>query len=171
MDWLTLIVGVAIGGFVTWAVTHLYSQRQERVIAGLPEHIVRVLIQRGLIVREKETEARTAARSGLVSWAKSVATQADMNQASYQDFEKADLALRHVYERLRAILQPQPEHLERLDQAQEAWRSFRDEQIKLAGGFFEGGSIRPMIHNLEGVALTEVRIKELEQLYDELKSR
>ncbi len=161
--------GGLIGGFITWAVTHFYSRRQEKVIAHLPERIVREFLQRGLIVPEREAEARTVARRALVSWATSDASQAEMNQASYRDFEKADLGLRHSYERLRMILEPKD--LERLDQAQEAWRSFRDEQVRFAGGFYEGGSIRPLIHNVEALVLTETRIKELERLYDEIRSR
>lgn len=171
MDWLILSVGVVMGGLITWAVTHLYSGRQEKVIGRLPDHIVRLLIEGGLIAPEKATEARAVARSGLVSWwaTSENATQPDMNQGSYQDFEKADLALRHVYERLRAMLHTKD--LERLEQAQEAWRSFRDRQIKLAGGFYEGGSIQPLIHNMEALSLTEARTKELEALCEELHSR
>lgn len=157
MDWPSLVVGSVIGGLITWGVTALYSRRQEKVIAHLPGRIVQELIQRGLIVPEKETEARTAARRALVSWAAFEVpdSQAEMNQASYRDFERADLELRHVYERLRAMLAP--EDVERLDEAQEAWRSFRDKQIRLAGGFYEGGSVEPLVHNMEALALTEAR--------------
>ncbi len=169
MDWIGLLVGGVTGGFITLVVTHLYSWRQEKVIARLPERIVREFIRQGLIVPEKETEARTAARRALVSWATYDGSQAEMNQASYHDFEKADLELRHSYERLRAILDP--EALERLDQAQEVWHSFRDKEVKFAGGFYEDGSVRPLMHNVEALALTEARTKELERLHHEIRSR
>lgn len=98
-----------------------------------------------------------------------IITQAEMNQTSYEGFEKADLALQQAYRRLRSILDEKD--LERLDEAQEAWATFRDKQVVLAGGFYEGGSIRPLIHNVEAQAVTEARVKELHALYDELQSR
>lgn len=92
-----------------------------------------------------------------------------MNQTSYESFESADLALQQACRRLRLVLDEKD--LERLNEAQEAWTAFRDKQVMLAGGFYEGGSIRPLIHNMEAQAVTEVRVKDLQALYDELHSR
>ncbi len=74
------------------------------MIALLPERTAQELIRRGLIGAERENEARAAAQEALLSWAASDApssSQAEMNEASHRDFEKADLELRHAYERLR----------------------------------------------------------------------
>jgi uncharacterized protein YecT (DUF1311 family) len=98
-----------------------------------------------------------------------IITQAEMNRTSFQDFEKADLELRQIYERVSSMLEP--DDLKRLEESQKAWRSFRDKQVKLAGGFYEGGSIQPLIHNVEAHAQTEARIKELHGICDELQSR
>lgn len=93
----------------------------------------------------------------------------EMNQTSYEEFEKADLELRQAYERLRSLLSGGS--LRRLEEAQDAWVAFRKKQVLLAGGFYEGGSIQPLIHNVEAQALTEARAKDLRAQYEELVSR
>lgn len=98
-----------------------------------------------------------------------VVTQAEMNQGSFEEFEKVDLDLKQAYERLRSLLDG--ESLKHLEEAQEAWQTFRKKQVVLAGGFYTGGSIQPLIHNVEAHALTESRAKELRALYEELVSR
>jgi len=98
-----------------------------------------------------------------------IITQADLNQTSFQGFEKSDLALRHVLERLEPLLSASD--IERLKRAQSAWRRYRDKQIAFAGGLFEGGSMRPLIHNLEAQSLTDTRVRELQRVYDDLLRR
>jgi uncharacterized protein YecT (DUF1311 family) len=172
MDWASLLAGSVIGGLVTWVVTHLYSRRGDRAIALLPERIAQELVQRGLINPERETEARAAARDSFLSWATSDApplTQAEMNEASYRDFKEADLELQRTYGRLYTALGP--EDRQRLNETQEAWRSFRDKQIRLAGGFYEGGSIQPLLHNTAALKVTEARCRDLQQLHDEIRLR
>ena len=95
-------------------------------------------------------------------------TQFELNQISFQDFEKNDLELKHVLERLGSIIDP-PD-AERLKIAQDAWREFRDKQARFAAGFYEGGTIKPLIYNVELHAVTEARLKELRQIYDEFRS-
>ncbi len=98
-----------------------------------------------------------------------IVTQAEMNQGSYEEFEKADLELKQAYERLRSLLEG--DNLKHLEEAQRAWQAFRKKQVLLAGSFYMGGSIRPLIHNVQACALTESRAKELRALYEELVSR
>src|SRR5436305_7866216 len=74
-------------------------------------------------------------------------TQFEMSQLSFQDFESADLELKHAYEKLDSIVDPAD--AERLERAQECWNQFRDMQARFADGLYEGGSIQPMIRNLE----------------------
>jgi uncharacterized protein YecT (DUF1311 family) len=96
-------------------------------------------------------------------------TQFELNQTSFQDFEKTDMELKHALERLGSVIDP-PD-AERLDIAQEVWRAFRDKQARFAAGFYEGGTIQPLIYNVELHAVTEARLKELRQIYDEIRSR
>ena len=96
-------------------------------------------------------------------------TQFELNQTSFQDFEKTELELKHAIERLSSIIDP-PD-AERLNIAQEVWREFRDKQARFAAGFYEGGTIQPLIYNVELHAVTEARLKELTQIYGEIRSR
>jgi uncharacterized protein YecT (DUF1311 family) len=96
-------------------------------------------------------------------------TQFELDQTSFQDFEKTDLELKHLLERLGSIVDP-PD-AERLDIAQKAWREFRDKQARFAAGFHEGGTIQPLIYNVELHAVTKARLKELTQIYDEFRTR
>ena len=116
---------------------------------------------------DEEAEASVAAITKAGS--ERTITQAEMNQASYEEFEKAELELKQALERLKSVLGP--EDMKRLEEAQRAWLGFRKRQVVLAGGFYEGGSIQPLIHNVEAQALTEARAKELRALYEELASR
>lgn len=85
----------------------------------MPDRIVDALVQRGLVLTERETEARAVAREVVGDYSGS---QTEMNLASYRDFEKADLELQSAYERLHSMLGPYDRlHLQ---EAQEAWRSF-----------------------------------------------
>lgn len=96
-------------------------------------------------------------------------TQTEMNQASYDEAEKANLKLQQALRRLSAVLSP--ENAKRLEETQTAWHAFREKQIVLAGSFYGGGSMQLLIHNVEAQALTEARAKELRSLYEELTSR
>lgn len=98
-----------------------------------------------------------------------IVTQFEMNQSSYEDFEKADLMLAQAVRKLQLILHD--ESIGELDAAQAAWKSYRDKQVAFAGGFYRGGSIAPLIRNSEAAALTYARAKELMAVYDELQSR
>jgi uncharacterized protein YecT (DUF1311 family) len=116
-----------------------------------------------------EGEAKASVAAITHSASDRIVTQAEMNQGSYEEFEKVDLELKQALERLRSVLGQ--EDSKRLEEAQQAWLKFRKKQVVLAGGFYEGGSIQPLIHNVEAQALTEARAKELRSLYEELVSR
>lgn len=111
----------------------------------------------------EEAEASVAAITETDS--DKIITQAEMNQTSFEEFEKAELELKHAYERLGSVLDL--EDMRRLDEAQHAWLKFRKKEVILAGGFYEGGSIQPLIQNVEAQALTKARTKELRTLYEE----
>lgn len=98
-----------------------------------------------------------------------VITQLEMNQSSYEDFEKAELILEQSVRRLQSILDGAS--LKELAASQVAWKGYRDKQVAFASGFYRGGSIAPLIRNSEAAALTYARAKEIAAVYNELQSR
>ncbi len=114
-----------------------------------------------------EAESSTAAITGRAS--DEIITQAEMNRASLEEYEKASLELRHVVERLQSILHPTD--AKSFQEAQLAWLEFRKSQVEFAGELYEGGTIAPLVRNVEAQALTEARVRALRSLYDELKAR
>ena len=108
-------------------------------------------------------EARSTGSSG------KIITQLEMNQSSYEDFEKAELAMEQALRRLQSILDGAS--LSELEASQSAWKIYRDKQVAFASGFYRGGSIGPLIRNSEAAALTNARAKDLVAVYDELQSR
>ena len=98
-----------------------------------------------------------------------IVTQFQLNQSSYEEFEAAELAMQQAFRRLKSFLEG--ESLKELDASQAAWKEYRDKQVSLAGGFYLGGSIAPLICNTEAAALTNARARDLASLYEELQSR
>lgn len=166
MELIIGIGGLVVGSAVTWAITHFYARREERSLALLPQQVAQTLIpqlvQRGFIEKANETAARAVTREVLSSsWG---TTQYEMNQASRRDFAKADAELGAVHERLRAYIPPDEREL--LDEAQEAWKAFRDKDVRFAGALYKGGTIQPLIQNSAALGLTRERLAELEQTYN-----
>lgn len=98
-----------------------------------------------------------------------ILTQAEMNQLSYEEFEKSELELKQIYERLTGALSASER--QRLDESQKAWLRYRNQQVAFAGSLYEGGSIQPLIHNIEAQTLTNERVKDLRVFYEEYESR
>jgi uncharacterized protein YecT (DUF1311 family) len=57
--------------------------------------------------------------------------------------------------------------IESLKEAERAWLSYRDIQCKAAGQQYEGGSMSPMIYSQCLATLTEHRIADLKQVYED----
>jgi uncharacterized protein YecT (DUF1311 family) len=90
-----------------------------------------------------------------------LATQADMNICSYQDFQKADKELNDLYQQQLKWL-PQQSSKQRLKAAQLAWIKFRDAScLYEAGPQEESGTIWPTEQNSCLSSLTKKRVIEL----------
>lgn len=104
-------------------------------------------------------------------------SQADMNQCSYMDFEKADKELNAVYkEALKNAAEADKEAAEineayvgavkALKKAQRAWIDYRDGHCDGVGYEAVGGSMQPMLISGCQARLTEQRTKELRELIE-----
>lgn len=109
-------------------------------------------------------------------------TQADMNQCSYMDFEKADKELNAVYK--LAIKNAQAsdkeaaemsEHyvgaVEELKKAQRGWIDYRDGHCEGMSREALGGSMQSMLISGCQARVTETRTKELRELISALSGR
>lgn len=102
-------------------------------------------------------------------------TQADMNQCSYMDFEKADKELNVVYKQaLKSAAEADKQAAEMnevyvgavksLKKAQRAWIDYRDGHCDGVGYEAVGGSMQGMLISGCQARLTETRTKELREL-------
>ena len=102
-------------------------------------------------------------------------TQADLNQCSYMDFEKADKELNAVYkEALKSAAEADKQAAEMdeayvgavkaLKKAQRAWIDYRDGHCDGVGYEAVGGSMQSMLISGCQARLTEHRTKELREL-------
>ena len=102
-------------------------------------------------------------------------SQADMNQCSYMDFERADKELNAVYkEALRSAVEADKQAAEMneayvgavkaLKKAQRAWIDYRDGHCDGVGYEAVGGSMQSMLISGCQARLTEHRTKELREL-------
>lgn len=102
-------------------------------------------------------------------------TQADMNQCSYQDFEKADKELNAVYKRAlksqqdvdKQAAEMGPDYVgavKALKKAQRAWIDYRDGHCDGVGYEAVGGSMQSMLISGCKAQLTQARTKELREL-------
>ena len=102
-------------------------------------------------------------------------SQADMNQCSYMDFERADKELNAVYkEALKSAVEADKQAAEMneayvgavkaLKKAQRAWIDYRDGHCDGVGYEAVGGSMQSMLISGCQARLTEHRTKELREL-------
>lgn len=102
-------------------------------------------------------------------------TQADMNQCSYMDFEKADKELNVVYKQaMKSAVEADKQAAEMneayvgavkaLKKAQRAWIDYRDGHCDGVGYEAVGGSMQGMLISGCQARLTENRTKELREL-------
>jgi uncharacterized protein YecT (DUF1311 family) len=106
-------------------------------------------------------------------------TQFDLNQCAYQDFERADEALNHIYKQaMKAATEADKEAAEmgehyvgavnELKKAQRAWIDYRDGNCAGMSREALGGSMQPMLISGCQMKMTEARTKELGELISAL---
>lgn len=104
-------------------------------------------------------------------------SQADMNQCSYQDFEKADKELNAVYKQaMKAAADNDKQAAEmneayvgavaELKKAQRAWVDYRDGNCDGMSREALGGSMQSMLISGCQARMTEARTKELRELIE-----
>lgn len=91
--------------------------------------------------------------------------QATLNITSKELCDLLDVRLKSLEGEIRKKLDDDAKAL--FDKSAAAWRGYRSAQVKLAGSFYEGGSIQPLVHNQAYSDLTETHIDELTQFRDE----
>lgn len=86
-------------------------------------------------------------------------TQMEINECAGIAYDKADKRLNQVYRKL--------ERTPELVAAQRAWIAFRDAQCSYQASAYKGGSMQPMVYAGCLQSLTEERIKQLEEAWQE----
>ena len=100
----------------------------------------------------------------------SATTQTDMNLASYRISEFWGAKLASVEQRMSQHLDQ--EQRKAFSDSQAQWRDYRIKEVQFRSGFYEGGSVRPLIANVSYSEITEQRVAELESiLSDELERK
>lgn len=89
-------------------------------------------------------------------------TQADMNQRSGELRALWEGALNHLLEDAKKAL-PQAEQ-EKLSAEQSAWYADMVTAVEAEGSAYEGGSLHPLIVNMETARLMEERVYQLHEL-------
>ena len=90
-------------------------------------------------------------------------SQGDMNHQSFVDFQKIDKELNDTYAKLLPKLGDNGK--KKLKETELHWLAYRDSQARLeADAIAEGGSMAPLLYNEARARMTEVRIKELQDL-------
>jgi uncharacterized protein YecT (DUF1311 family) len=97
-------------------------------------------------------------------------TQLDLNQCASSHLKAADDELNRVYQTILSKYQDDREFLEKLDNAQRAWLTFRDAELEakfpLGDKQYHYGSVYPMCANLFLAQWTRERVKQLREWLD-----
>lgn len=96
-------------------------------------------------------------------------SQAEMNMCAAAKFKAADAELNRVYNRLASKLGEDSAQRDRLKAAETAWLKYRDDNCDYESSFYEGGSIRPLIHSSCLERMTKARTAELRGQIKELE--
>lgn len=91
-------------------------------------------------------------------------TQADMNEASYADYEKEKAGMDVLVKSISDVLTSKQN--EQFVVANKAWETFFSASVEIEALSYEGGSIMPTIANLAAVKLVQDRKIQLERLLD-----
>lgn len=101
----------------------------------------------------------SAQRRGASDPCRDPQSQAEMNMCAAKRFKAADAELNRVYNRLASMLEG--DNLARLKAAEVSWIKYRDDNCGYEAGFFEGGSMRPLILSSCFERVTKARTAEL----------
>jgi uncharacterized protein YecT (DUF1311 family) len=93
---------------------------------------------------------------------KDAQTQFEMNQCAHKEFVAADAELNKAYNRLASKLEEE-ELRAQLKTAELAWIKYRDATCDFEGGFYKGGTMRPMVESFCLARVTSARTAELKQ--------
>lgn len=93
-------------------------------------------------------------------------SQVDMDACYSGEYKKADARLNSIYRKALASLQSSKTAVVDLKTAEFAWIKYRDAHCQAAGKQYEGGSIRPMIESQCMQLVTQHRIEEIKQAYE-----
>jgi uncharacterized protein YecT (DUF1311 family) len=93
-------------------------------------------------------------------------TQADMNSCYGGEYKKADAHLNSIYRKALAALQSDKTAVADLKTAEFAWIKYRDAHCQAAAHQYDGGSIQPMIESQCLQLVTQHRIEEIKQAYE-----
>ena len=88
-------------------------------------------------------------------------SQGEMNVCTYEKFKAADAELNRVYNRLASMLKEDEAQRARLKAAEVSWVKYRDDNCDYEASAYEGGSIKPTIHNTCLERMTKARTSEL----------
>jgi uncharacterized protein YecT (DUF1311 family) len=94
-------------------------------------------------------------------------TQLEMNVCAQQQFAEVDKQLNIIYKKV--IAKCSIKQLTSLVKAQKAWLTYRDEHAAIERMLYDGGSIAPMMATGVKTTATQARIKELQDLLDEME--
>lgn len=95
-------------------------------------------------------------------------TQTEMNACAGRKYLLADTELNRVYDQLVLRLGGNAEQRERLKAAETAWIRYRDNNCDYEASFYDGGSIRPLVHASCLERMTKARTAELREQVKEL---
>lgn len=110
----------------------------------------------------------------------SAMTQLEMNTCAKQGYEKAQLKLDSIFSKLQNLIKEQQQYYQDENQlngknlitlfndSQEQWLKFRESAAGFNSAIYQGGSIQPLIYYSVMQSITEDRIKQLEDLYQEM---
>lgn len=90
----------------------------------------------------------------------STMTQAEMNIAAGQVYQRAERKLESVIEQMKEFFSP--EDCIRFERANDAWRTYQQNHAEFLSSRYEGGSIQPLIYASALEVATVARIVELE---------
>ena len=113
--------------------------------------------------------------AALAEWAKTLKdlleneelTQAEMNETSAELYATWDSALNILWNELKEEF-PDDEFLKLLDEQRE-WIKAKEEAVAKAGAEYEGGSMYSLVVNMEAADITEKRVNELYEMYQQLQ--
>jgi len=93
-------------------------------------------------------------------------TQTEMNQSSYNEFQKTEKLREQTISRIRLFYSDKPEFLLALSESEKSWAKYRDAFLSM---MFPGenkqelyGSVYPMVYSHQKTRLTQLHIKELQ---------